>query len=61
MDYFPLHQVDVAELVESLANNGPTLVGKSVAVTRENFLLGGTNLVRISIVTNDLRREHVAC
>ena len=45
MDYLLLHQVDIAELVESLADSGPTLISTLVAVARENFLLGDTNLV----------------
>ena len=60
MDYLPLHQVDVTELVESLAGNGPTLVGTSVAIARENFLPRDTNLIRVSIVADELRREYVA-
>jgi len=35
MDHLALHEIDVAELVKTLSNNGPTLVG--VCVIANNF------------------------
>jgi len=37
-----------------------TKINISVIVTGANFIYKDTNLIRVSVVANDLRREHVA-
>ena len=37
MDHLPLHQVDIAELVEPLADNGPTLKSAHQSSSRGRF------------------------
>jgi len=41
-------------------NNMRTKINILVVVVRAIVIVRDTNLIRVSIVTNDLRREHVA-
>ena len=42
-------------------NNMGTKINILVIVTQAIFFVKDTNLIRVSIVANDLRIEHVAC